>query len=242
MARTYGLQCNGTETAPLLFFYQSILRREFATSLVSIINPTIVCFGLILNICLLIVILKTPGMRTITNAYLCCLAISDMIYLAFVGSFDFTAWWLSPFDGDVGFARKPGCILITLVTNVTFFCLMLIVTMVSFDRYMAICHPLEHRKISGKKRTTYQLLACFVAAVALAIPVVYSESYFDYFCWKNLELFKNVPAVYGQCRAPKGKIDFARHTKVYAQVIPFATCFIGECVMKGTCMLFSRRM
>ena len=230
--RTYGLQCHENNTIFMYdFIANGLTRSSFRELQASILQPVIAGFGLIINALFLTIILKTPNMRTVTNAYLASLSISDTIFLAIQASYSFIAWWLSPFEADVAFTKSGGCLFETFFIKITFFLSIFIVSVVSFDRYLAICRPLQHRIISGKSRTTKLIVACFITAAASAIPIVYLESNFEYYCWERPDHLKDMPLVFGTCRPPRGKTHLARQLKLYAQLVPFSVCFAGKIIV-----------
>ena len=229
MSRTYGLHCHENNTEYLFdFFISYIVRTQLENIITSVLQPIIACICFITNGCFLVVIVKTPSMRTITNAYLGCLSISDVIYTAIHFIIRFTAWWLSPIEDDFAFLKQHGCIIYSFMISFTYFTSMILVTIVSFERYLAICKPLNHRRITGKKRTIKLILVTCAVAAVLAAPPTYTRSSFTYTCWERPKHLEYFPAVYGACQGHFVDVTIDRNLKLYAQVLPFSVCFVGK--------------
>ena len=210
--------------------YSNVARGDTQNVLMSVLQPISAIISFILNMSFIIVVLKTPSMKTVTNAYLVCLALSDILFSLHSAVINFAAWYLTPYSEDFVFMGTSGCIINTFIVKVTYFFSIFIVTTVSFDRYMAICHPLKHRMMIGKARTTRLILGCLVLAIALTIPVVYTKAFMYPLCLKYAEGLEGLPAVYGVCGAKADRRSFAiaKQIKFTVEMFPFVGSFIGK--------------
>ncbi|XP_072018429.1 growth hormone secretagogue receptor type 1-like [Amphiura filiformis] len=132
------------------------------------VSPLIALFGILLNVTFLFVVARVREMKTITNFYLGNLAVSDIMFLIF-SAIDLLRTWQS----------NPGlllhhpyntiaqCVSQSLLVNLTFYGSVCMVTLVTFERYMAICHPLKHRMIGGKRYTVKVTVIAWLAAIAM---------------------------------------------------------------------------
>ena len=233
MTNTYGVQC--IENVTSFYFvdeyrFSLVVRSDTHNVLMSVLQPIAATISLLLNLCFIIVVLKNPSMRTVTNAYLTCLALSDILFSSHSALINFVAWYMTPYADDYVFMGTSGCIANTLITKVTYFFSIFIVTIVSFDRFMAICHPLKHRMMIGKTRTTRLILGCLVLATSFTIPVVYTKAFMYPLCLKYADGLEGLPAVFGTCRAKADRRSLlvARQMKFYVEIVPFVVSFIGE--------------
>ena len=141
----------------LLFVY---LPAELA--LFKFVWPCIIFVGLTGNIVFIWVVKQTPSLHTSTYIFLVCLACSDIGML--VGfSLDFYP--------DVFYSTiRHGKINLFTAITITFIwfcfgCSLFYVTLVSMERYLAICHPIRHYLLKGLKRTG--ILACIIPVLSL---------------------------------------------------------------------------
>ena len=233
MRRTYGLQCVENMSFFLMVseeLFARVSRSQTENLMMSTLQPLTASVGTILNLMFLFIVIKVPSMRTLTNAYLACLSISDIVFLVHTAVINFTAWCLSPFVDDLAFLRRPGCIFDSFIQKFSYFSSLFIVTLVSFDRFFAICRPLQHRKINGKKRTTRLIFACLVFSAMLTIPYTYTESNYWSTCMKYPEGTTGYPDVWGVCTAKPGifYLKLSKNIKMWVEVLPFALCFTGN--------------
>ena len=151
-------------------FIQQFLTTKIETTVITIVFPIIVVFGLLSNACFLFTIYRVREMRTIVNFYLANLAISDMLLVTST-AIGYLYPYLSVSHAIRGGTPQThiGCILFVISTFITYFASICLVTLVSFERFLAICYPLKHRAVNSKSRTV-QLTLCawFVAALLTA--------------------------------------------------------------------------
>ena len=127
--------------------------------LFEIVWPSIIIFGLSANIMFISTVKHAPSLHTSTFMFLVGLSLTDSLVLLSVG-FDFILDFLmTPIrHGDI-FVVK------VLYFFMTWFCFLLslfFVTLVSMERYLAICRPIKHRLLKGTKRTIKLICIIFV--------------------------------------------------------------------------------
>ncbi|XP_071796351.1 kappa-type opioid receptor-like [Asterias amurensis] len=64
----------------------------------------------------------------------------------------------------------------SFVVFVGYFTPMTLTTMMTFERYLALCHPLKHLKIRGRPRTLKIVTCCWLVGTACAILIVPSSA------------------------------------------------------------------
>ena len=137
--------------------------------IVLIVFPVIILFGLFVNFTFLLTICRVREMRTVTNFYLVNLAVSDLLFITATG---FT--YIYP--RIVHNLRLPqtqiGCILSFTSVYLSYFTSIGLVTLVSLERFLAICYPLKHRVVKSKYRTTMLVVMTWCIAAVLTVIVV----------------------------------------------------------------------
>ena len=176
--------CNENNSYTLRPIFEKVmLRSTYESYLLLIIQPIIATIGISLNILLLAVIAKNKDMRNITNIYLGHLAVSDTLYLAFFSTTSFISAVTSPFSIDWHYLGPGGCTLVYFMYYVTYHFSLFNVTLISIERYLAICFPLVHKKIASKSRTKKLVGGCWAFSLLVASGLVLFRGYESRTCW-----------------------------------------------------------
>ncbi|XP_038061013.1 neuromedin-U receptor 2-like [Patiria miniata] len=101
--------------------------------------------GCLANVSLLLVLIRHKSMHTAVNIYLANLAVADVVLLA-LGSFGVLTDVLEYLPRDF-----LGCVYIVL-TAVPFITSLLTVSLLTLERYYAVCQPLKHRTVSSSTK------------------------------------------------------------------------------------------
>ena len=144
-----------------------MLYSRFAIIQKEVIIPIIFTIGFFGNGAFFVLLVKVKAMRTTTNFYLANLAAADLMILFFETFMQLLSYleskklWSEPMPNDFScgifhFAKH-------LATNAS----ILLITLVSFDRYFAICYPIKYRSMKQKRYVSYiiTLLLWTIAAI-----------------------------------------------------------------------------
>ncbi|XP_071815056.1 thyrotropin-releasing hormone receptor-like [Apostichopus japonicus] len=148
-----------------------------------IILPIIALIGVPANFCFLFVVWKTPTMRTNLNKYLCTLAIVD-ISVFVVGLGERYLAYLSPIviDAHSKTFGSAGCV-IQILPEFAYFASLLMLSLISLERYYAVCKPLKHRTFVGGKRTRRQILFVFLITFIIFSLLIPSRAIPTWYCF-----------------------------------------------------------
>ena len=181
------------------FLYSSIDKI-----ILQIIIPSLSVVGVVGNCGFLFMILRLPKMRTSLSAYLACLAVSDVLFLVMANIwYSINLKWT-----DVNLAwpttSAMGCAGLIISTHIWYFVSVGLTTLISMERYQAVCHPLKHVIFQGKTRNMKILLATWLLAlIMLILTCSYVPRYtwynFDCFIWPETEDFVGYPYAVGIC-------------------------------------------
>ncbi len=152
--------------------------------------PLIISFGVISNILFMYTVIWTPSLRTATYMYLINLSIADIMTLLGLGIPVVTNYHLSPVKGDeipaLFYIRQTGSY-IFYGASVSF------VTLVSFERFLAICYPIRHRIMKGNQRTIKLIIITWIISSVLAVQIFFFESTNVCIVWPKLPSTDNFP-------------------------------------------------
>ena len=141
--------------------------------LFEIVWPSIILIGLTGNVVFISTVKRVPSLHTSTFIFLASLALTDLVVLLGIGLDYLLDYVMSP-------TRYGDQFLVSMVFFfVTWFCFVssiFFVTLVSAERYFAICHPIRHHLLKGTKRTIklicIVLLGSFVFSSVILPPMV----------------------------------------------------------------------
>ncbi|XP_072043375.1 substance-K receptor-like [Amphiura filiformis] len=180
---------------------EQLLYSESVRILTTYIIPLILTFGLLGNISFLFTLARVQSMRTITNAYLANLSIADLCFIIFVGLRYIWTIANSPYVFTNPFNQDAGCILMDGTVSLAYFASIGIVNLVSYERYLAICHPLKYRYFNSHKRTAKMVgitwLVAFAFAASMAPDSIHAECV--RVLWPDRQQYHNLPRVLYRC-------------------------------------------
>lgn len=122
--------------------------------------------GVIGNLLVIYVVLNYGRLKTVTNTYLLHLALSDLVFLTgipfFISSLMTQAWIFGKFF----------CKLFFLIQGVNQYTSIMILALLSFDRYLAVCY--SYRSVAWRKRCNPNLLLTlsWLTSFMLMLPII----------------------------------------------------------------------
>ena len=157
--------------------------------------------GILANVAFLLSVWVTPMMQSSLTAFMSNLAVTDIVYL-----FNFGAWTLVDYVTSDMFLDFPlysntDCYLFILSLFAPYFVSLGFVSLISVERYLAVCMPFRHHLMKGKRRTVKMIIGIW--AVGLALTAVYASGFvISEICilWpSNDEFSHNVPFKIRSC-------------------------------------------
>ena len=130
--------------------------------LYNVIWPILTLFGTLCNSCFIWTVTRTPSLHTATYIYLVTLACTDLITIVSLGSTHVHSY----FTTSLRYSSKTIDALLPILFIFTYISSTGLVTLVSLERFVAICHPLKYLIFRGKTRT------CKLIGVSLLISMV----------------------------------------------------------------------
>ena len=147
----------------------SLYKKTF----ILVIVPLVVTFGLFGNAALLFVVYRIQDMRTITNFYLSNLAVSDSMLLINAAFQYIGTYFTQPIEVvGISFPKGYLCAISNFCVSLFYFASVFMVTLVTFERYLSICHPLVHRLVKGKRFTAQMTAVVWLLSLVMACLVL----------------------------------------------------------------------
>ncbi len=208
-------------------YMYTIANRLFVTVGV----PIVLIIGIIGNVGFLIVLFRIKHMRNITNFYLANLSIADSCLLLMSALQYFWTYSHSPLDVNFVFATSFGCFVPNFLVYLCYFASVLLVTLVATERYMAICHPLKHHTITGKRRS-FRLISLTwgIAIIMTGFAAPYGNPEIVCIDWPSEEPYINYPTIVPVCR---GTCDWCNKALYAIDSAQFIVAFLVNTCMYG---------
>nr|XP_054754266.1 pyrokinin-1 receptor-like [Lytechinus pictus] len=222
-------RCIQTDNITSLVDAKSFGYSSGETFYTTVFLPLIAFFGVVVNLAFIFVVSRVPRMHTSTNCYLINLAIADIVFLLTGVGEKLYRFVKSPIHGDDTPIQNGGCVWIYLITDTTYFVSLCFVTLVSIERFCAVCKPQNRYCISKSKAGVLACIA-WMLSVCLASALITTNSKFFTICiiWPKEALYLNYPESWGLCTA------FYPWVKAYGegmQTIPFFLTLVINGIM-----------
>ena len=151
-----------------------LIRDQYSTiswSMILIFVPLVTAVGVSSNCAFIFVVYRIGAMRTITNIFLVNLAIADSSLLVAAFAQYIGSYVNSPvYDLGFSFDNVFECATPNLLIYLCYYTSLWTVTLVSIERYLAVCHPLWHMYMRSTRRSVYLTLTSWIISVLFAIP------------------------------------------------------------------------
>ncbi len=162
-------------------------------------------------------------MKTITNFFLSNLAAADIFFIVSSAVIGFWRYGASHGISHAQTFRSVfGCLSSIAVVYFTYLASMIIVILVSLERYLAICHPVKYRSMNKSKKGISAKLASITWFAALCFAFVISpfQGKLTKKCivWPPRESYSNMPTKIYICEPLN---EAYRDVMACAQAIPF---------------------
>lgn len=203
------------ETVSPIYKYRDEIYIEFFL-------PFLLCVGVIGNLLFIYVVCSMSTMRTATNWCLANLAVADLVFLV-VGIGD--KLWMyhhSPFINDRLTFGDFGCPIIFAFIDTSYFAALFMVTLVSMERYYAVCRTQSARTNTRKSMFIALVVLSWIISIGIAVSFVPASNVNFIGCrvWPNVEPFKSLPMYRSECTSSVEFESFSLYVNM-ARTIPF---------------------
>ena len=150
--------------------------ERLETYIVPFIFAIIFIVGLIGNGCLVHIFIRHKSMRNLPNTFILCLAVGDLLVIVGTVPFISLIYTLDswPFGEFI-------CKLSEFLRDVSIGVTVLTLSVLSFERYLAIAMPFNRIKDNCSKRTTLTIVCIlWTVSVILALPGAYNSQVIHY--------------------------------------------------------------
>ncbi|XP_072025251.1 growth hormone secretagogue receptor type 1-like [Amphiura filiformis] len=234
-------ELNTTQTPPdgICEFVLNLTDKERANTflympqekwLFLFVLPLILVMGIITNSLFLYVVVTLKEMHTSTNFYLANLSFADVFFLVVSIGNMMTQYLYSPIRRNWGMSKQAGCCVVNFMVYLCYFGSIFLVTLLAVERFYAVCLPLKHYLLKGKRRSFRLTIYTWILAVIFAVAYLPRLANYKTVCilWPNEEDYSGLPLLYGTCD------PLNVWTNVFSAVtliLPFCIAFFTNCVL-----------
>ena len=132
--------------------------------------PLVTLIGLLGNGTLLYSFYRNHAMRTTTNIYLGNLAVADGTLLI-VGTHQWVWTYVSSpiyYNYSFAFSTPFGCAFTDFLVYLSYFASVFLVSIVTFERYLAVCRPLRQYQNQGNRRAIILCASAWCCSIVMA--------------------------------------------------------------------------
>ena len=181
----------------------------------------------------LAVLALVKQMHTLTNFYLANLAVADLFYVMLqLGSYTITYALSDGLRIATIFRTDAECGFFWSAIYMTYFTSLCLVTLVSMERFLAICYPLKHRRMNSQKRSIALVIIAWTIGIGMGAFIARALGSIVRFCfiWPPGERWQKFPNLIYGCWTSN---QFFTDALYIAQTIPFVVALTGNTFMYG---------
>ena len=175
--------------------------KLITTLLANAFIPVVSAIGCFGNVAFFLVLARVKSMRTTTNFYLINLAAADLMLLA-LETLD-QSWHYINFKyvESTPFQTNFGCAMFSFAIHVSALSSIMLITLVSFDRFFAVCYPIQYRITKNKKQACSLALLTWIISVVLSLFRSLASGSLRYECilWPFREKYRYFPGTVRHC-------------------------------------------
>ncbi len=191
--------------------------------------------GVFSNMTFLFVLFRNPNLRSETDVYVTHLSLADLLYMAMPA----VRLLPTPSKVHVNFQSLPTssaqCLAFGLLLQASFYASIALVTMVSFERYLALCHPIKHLRMRGKRRTYKLVASCWLFGLLWGTVLVpsYSKYLVTCFNWPDSDKYQDYPYYSSYCTSDQSLLVIT----IPLRVIPWSISMLSTVYMYARIIL-----
>ncbi|XP_038054004.1 somatostatin receptor type 2-like [Patiria miniata] len=148
------------------------------TVLYGFVLPVLKLLGLLSILSFFLTLCRVPSMRNVTNFYLTNLGVADLMVLLSVGTQQGVAVTKQNASDDVshwGNSAQAVFTLLAYMINVGGISSLAFVTLLSYERYFAICYPFKHRNLNLKRRAIRAAVCIWFVSLSINLINLFDE-------------------------------------------------------------------
>ena len=219
-----GNECRNTTTIPITndAVAANWLYTETDKMIITFLIPITIVVGVTGNLAFLFMVSRLKRMHNVTNIYLANIAVADIILVSYSPIVYVLSYFTSPIVHHMPVENSAGCFIAFFLSNFGYTASINIFTLVSFERWLAICRPLQHRRMTGERRTMKFVFAAWIIAAVFSCLIApkYGRSVRLCMDWPDSPQYDDLPRYLHTCRSIK-------HFETHPEILDVLSFLLG---------------
>ena len=206
---------------------------ETQQQIAGILNPVVAGFGIPGNLVFLWMVFRVQALQTRVDAYLATLAVTDILYIICNSAWTRLSLVNQTINRASGFNSEFSCGFWMFAWRLFYVASLELMTLISYERYLAVCRPVKYFALKGKAGNIELLVAVWFTAIVCAIPYALHSSALKTYCvkWPGTWADRRMPKTYNVCYNK-------RFVLVKNYYMPIFDLFMFTLVLLLNCVLF----
>ena len=160
----------GEEADSSTMWFETVVRI-----VVPIIFSAISVLGFTGNMLVIIVVLVNRQMRNTTNLLILSLSVADLFFIIICVPFTAMGYAMTTFPFGIVWCR-----IYQYVIQVTAYVSIYTLVLMSFDRYLAVVHPISSMTLRTERNTVVVIVLCWIVILISNIPLIFQYGVIEY--------------------------------------------------------------
>ena len=191
--------------------------------MITVLLPIVVTVGVLGNAAFLFMVKRLDRMHTLANMCLENIAVADIILLISGPPVYVWSYFASPIRNNMPILHG-GCFATFLISQIGYYASFGLITVISLERWLAICRPLQHRRMAHKSRMVKSIASAWIIGSAIAVlnTLRYGKGQWMCMKWPESESFQlTLPKYLHTC------VSMGTYFDIYPEIVELLTFAIG---------------
>ena len=204
---------------------QSVLQNDLNLLIARVVLPIVTVIAFLSNVAFIFMVWRVTRMHTITNYYLINVATADLIFACVVSPMYAYCNGTSILYGNVPFSIPGSCFFMFGSGYITWYASVIGVTVVSFERFIAVCYPFQAHRMQSKFRAKLIMVGIWTLSLVFGLLTAprYGKTIKLCLIWPNEGKYDGVQNILQTCVA----MGSGKSLAIFSETMEAASFFIA---------------
>ena len=219
--------CTSRNTVPLPndAVAETFLQNDLNLLIARVVLPIVILIAFLSNFAFIYMVWRVTRMHTITNYYLINVATADLIFACVVSPMYAYCTGTSILYGNVPFSVPGACFFMFGSGYVAYFASVIGVTVVSFERFIAVCYPFQTHRMQSKFRAKLIMFGIWTLSLVFGLLTAprYGKTVKLCLIWPSNDKYNDFPNILQTCVA----MGTGKSLAIFSEIMEAASFFIA---------------